>query len=285
MKKFLTGPAGFFRLAVAIAVALGVVFVATQARAQQNGTKLDAPVPAQAPAPARSPAPASATKASILSKAAVSYYILQSRGLKSFQCDVQPNWAQIVTDTDQLAAVNQVEFSAAIDDQGGVQVAAFLPGGATIDPSLSQIVGGLQQTITGFFQTWNTFVLSPLLPQPDDTAIGFSSQADGYHFGKQSQNMSVDLVVTKDALLTEMKVVMPTETVVLKPGFIPTDKGLLLISTSSDLNNGAQKVDFQLQYQEVDGFEMPVMAAYQVTLPNQVVSINLSLTDYKIVKQ
>jgi hypothetical protein len=40
-----------------------------------------------------------------------------------------------------------------------------------------------------------------------------------------------------------------------------------------------------LQYQEVDGFEMPVMAAYQVTLPNQVVSINLSLTDYKIVKQ
>jgi hypothetical protein len=72
---------------------------------------------------------------------------------------------------------------------------------------------------------------------------------------------------------------------VLKSGFIATDKGLLLISTSSDLNNGAQKVDFQLQYQEVDGFEMPVMAAYQVTLPNQVVSINLSLTDYKIVKQ
>jgi hypothetical protein len=284
MKKFLTAPVGFFRLPVALAVALCVVFVAIQARAQ-DGTKLDSPVSAQAPAPGRSLAPASAMKASILKKAAVAYYILQSHGLKSFQCDVQPNWAQIVTDPDQLAAVNQVEFSAVIDDQGGVQVAPFLPSGATIDPSLGQIVGGLQQTISGFFQTWNSFVLSPLIPQPDDTAIGFSSQADGYHFGKQSQNMSVDLVVTKDALLTEMKVVTPSETVVLKPGYIATDNGLLLISTASDLNNGSQKVDFQLQYQEVHGFEMPVMAAYQVTLPNQVVSIDLSLTDYKIVKQ
>jgi hypothetical protein len=166
-----------------------------------------------------------------------------------------------------------------------VQVAAFLPSGATIDPSLGQMVGGIQQTITGFFQTWNSLVLSALLPAPTDPDLIFSSDADGYHFGKKSQGTSVDLVVTKNALLTEMKVVTPSETVVLKPGYIATDKGLLLTSTSSDLNNGAQKVDFQLQYQEVDGFEMPVMAAYQVTLPNQVVAIDLSLTDYKIVKQ
>jgi hypothetical protein len=224
-------------------------------------------------------------KASILRKAAVAYYILQSHGLKSFQCDVQPNWAQVITDPDQLAAVNQVEFSAVIDDQGGVQVTPFLPSGAAIDPSLGQVVGGIQQTITGFFQTWNSLVLSPLIPPPDDTGIVFSSQADGYHFAKKSADTSVDLVLTKNALLTEMKVVTPSATVDMKPGYIATDNGLLLVSTSSDLNNGAQKVDFQLQYQDVDGFEMPVMAAYQVTLPNQVVAIDLSLTDYKIVKQ
>jgi len=284
MTKFKIRPAIYSRLPLSIAVAIAVMLAASPASAQ-NGTKLDAPAPAQAPAPARSPAPASATKAAILRKAESSYYILQSQGLKSFQCIVQPNWAESVPDLSQLALVSQIKFSAVIDDQGGVQVAPFLPNGGTVDPSVSQLVGGLQGTISGFFQTWNGLVFSPLLPDPTDKDIIFSAQADGFHFAKKSQDTSVDLVLTKNGLLTDMKVVTPSVAVALQPSYIATDKGLLLVGANSDLNNGSQKVVFQMQYQDVEGFELPVMVAYQVTLPNQVVSIDLSFADYKIVKQ
>jgi hypothetical protein len=284
MTKFKLGAATFSRFALSCAVALGLLLAAGQASAQ-NGTKLDAPVSKPAPAPTRSPAPPSAMKAAILHKAETGYYILQSQGLKAFQCTVQPNWSQIVTDPDQLAAVRNVEFTAVIDPSGGVQVTPFQPDGSAVDPSLNQIVGGLQQTVTGFFQTWNSMVLSPMFSADTDEQLVYSSQADGYHFSQKSSATSVEIVLTKDALMTSMKVTTQSSVIAMQPAYIATDKGLLLTSMDSVIDSGKQKVNFQIQYQNVEGFDMPAMAAYQVTLPDQTVSIDMSFSAYQIVKQ
>jgi hypothetical protein len=282
MTKFRLGTPTFSRFALSCAIALGVLLAAGPASAQ-NGTKLDAPV--SKPAPARSPAPPSAMKATILHKAESDYYVLQSQGLKAFQCTIQPNWSQIVTDPDQLAAVRNVQFTAVIDAQGGVQVNPFLPDGSTIDPSLNQLVSGLQQTVTGFFQTWNSMVLSPMFSADTDPQLVYSAQADGYHFSQKSASTSVDITLTKEAVMTAMKVTTQSSVIAMAPAYIATDKGLLLTSMNSVIDNGKQKVNFQIQYQNVEGFEMPAMTAYQVTLPDQVVSIDMSFSAYQIVKQ
>jgi hypothetical protein len=284
MTKFRQGTAAFSRFALSCAVAFGVFLAAGPASAQ-NGTKLDAPVSKPAPAPSRSPAPPSAMKASILHKAESDYYILQSQGLKAFQCNIQPNWSQIVTDPDQLAAVRNVQFTAVIDAQGGVQVNPFLPDGSAIDPSLNQLVSGLQQTVTGFFQTWNSMVFSPMFSADTDEQLVYSSQADGYHFSQKSSGTAVEIVLTKEALMTSMKVTTQSSVIAMQPAYIPTDKGLLLTSMNSVIDSGKQKVNFQIQYQNVEGFDMPAMTAYQVTLPDQVVSIDMSFSAYQIVKQ
>jgi hypothetical protein len=284
MTKSSHSTAPFSRFALSCAVALGVLFAAGSASAQ-NGTKLDGPVSKPAPAPTRSPAPPSAMKAAILRKAESDYYILQSQGLKAFQCSIQPNWSQVVTDPAQLAAVRQVQYTAVIDAQGGVQVNPFQPNGLPIDPSLNQMVSGLQETITGFFQTWNSMVLTGMFSADSDTQLVYSSQADGYHFSQKSANTSVDITLTKDALMTAMKVTTQSSVIAMQPAYIATDKGLLLTSMNSDIDNGKQKVNFQIQYQDVESFEMPAMAAYQVTLPDQVVSIDMSFSAYQIVKQ
>jgi hypothetical protein len=284
MTKLKIGTATFSRMVWAVAViALGVAFAASQASAQ-NGTKLDAPVQSENPVP-RSPAPPPAMKAAILRKAESSYYILQSQGLKAFQCNVQPNWTEVVPDPAQLALVSQVQFSAVIDDQGAVQVSAFLPNGAAIDPSVNQMVSGVQQTISGFFETWNSMVLSPVFSADDDAKLIYSSQADGYHFSQKNADTSVDIVMTKDALMTAMKVTTASSVIAMQPVYMATGKGLLLTSMNSDINGGKQKVNFEVQYENVEGFEMPAMVAYQVTLPDQVVSLDMSFASYTLARQ
>jgi hypothetical protein len=71
----------------------------------------------------------------------------------------------------------------------------------------------------------------------------------------------------------------------MSPVYIATDNGLLLSSMNSVIDGGKQKVNFQLQYQLVDGLELPAMAAYQVTFPDQTVSIDMSFSGYKTVRQ
>jgi hypothetical protein len=283
MKILKTGTVELGRFALLLAVAIAIAFGPGPAFAQ-DGKKLDAPV--SAPAPTRSPAQApAAMKDSILRKAESGYYILQSQGLKSFQCTIQPNWAQIVTDPAQLAAISPVQFTAVIDAQGTAHVTPFLPSGAAIDPSLNDLVSGLQQTVEGFFQTWNSMVFSRVFSPDDDDQLVYSSQADGYHFAQKTSDANVDIVMTRDALITAMKVVTSSTSIAMQPFYMPTDNGLLLSSMNSVIDNGKQKVNFQIQYQVVEGLEMPAMVAYQVTLPDQTISIDMSLAAYQISKQ
>jgi hypothetical protein len=285
MTKFKIGPATFLPLTLLIAAALGVALAPGHAFAQ-DGKRLDAPAPAPAPPLARPSAQASsAMKDLILRKAEGAYYILQVQGLKSFQCVIQPNWAQIVTDPTQLALVSPVQFTAVIDDQGAATVTPFLPSGAAIDPSLNDLVGGLQQTVEGFFQTWNSMVFSRVFSPGDDDQLVYSSQADGYHFAQKTSDANVDIVMTRDALMTAMKVTTSSSVIAMAPVYIATDNGLLLSSMNSVIDSGKQKVNFQLQYEMVDGFEMPAMAAYQVIFPDQTVSIDMSFSSYKIIRQ
>jgi hypothetical protein len=282
------GRSSFSRIALFLAAALGATFAANSACAQSNGQRLDAPVSEQAQSSASATA-SSPAKAALLRKAEVAYYVLQDQGLKSFQCNVQPNWSEIVTDTSQLVLVSQIQFSAVIDEQGNVQVTPFLPNGATIDPGLGSLVGGLQQTIGGFFKTWISFVLTPTFVQPDDDHLVFSAQSDGNHFAKTSPDMSVEFVLTNDALITAFKVVETSMTLVTQPSYISTDKGLLLTATNTviDQGHGKQQVNFQLQYQDVQGFKLPALVAYQVILPSQSAPIDLSFGfgGYQIAKR
>jgi len=285
MTKSKIGSATFLRLAFGVVAAMGLTLGAFQPAAHaQDGKRLDTPV--AAPAPAKPPVQnTSAMKDLILRKAEGAYYILQAQGLKSFQCVIQPNWAQIVTDPAQLALVNQVQFTAAIDDQGGATVTPFLPSGAAIDPSLNDLVGGLQQAAEGFFQTWNSLVFSRVFSPDDDDQLVYSSQSDGYHFAQKTSDANVDIVMTRDALITAMKVTTSSSVIEMSPVYIATDNGLLLSSMNSVIDSGKQKVNFQLQYQLVDGLELPAMAAYQVTFPDQTVSIDMSFSAYKTVRQ
>ncbi len=89
-----------------------------------------------------------------------------------------------------------------------------------------------------------------------------------------------------DSLLTTLKVTTPSTIVVMNPKYVKTDKGLLLSSVNSDINNGTQKVNFDVQYQTVEGFQLPEKVGYQVALPSsQTVSVEMLFSKYQITKK
>jgi hypothetical protein len=236
----------------------------------------------QAPA---APALPSAGGAEILRKAEAAYYVLQGQGLKSFRCTIQPDWSKTVSDPAKLALIGQVAYTTVIDDQGAAHVTPFLPNGAPIDPSVAQLVGGMQQAIAGFFQTWNAMVLTGLFNPQNDALLVYSSQPDGNHFSQKTVDGSTEVVLTNDALLTAMSVITASSDVEIQPSFLATAKGLLMNGITSDVDHGAQKINFQIQYQTVEGFQMPATIDCRIALPNQVVLIDFSAAAYTIVKQ
>jgi hypothetical protein len=44
-------------------------------------------------------------------------------------------------------------------------------------------------------------------------------------------------------------------------------------------------VNFEVQYQTVEGFQLPGKVSYQVTFPTQAVSIEMSFSNYQITKK
>jgi hypothetical protein len=235
-----------------------------------------------------------ADKTQLLLKARQIYYVLQNQGLKSFQCTIQPDWAKFAkymaqnstsVDDAKIALVTPVAFTGVVDEQANGTATPILPAGGIIDPSVDQMVGGAKNIIEGFFKSWGSVVVTGIFAPSDDANLTFSEQPDGYHFSQKTGDANVDIVLTRDSLLTSLKVTTTSSVIVMKPKFAKTDKGLLLSSLDSDINNGTQRVNFDVQYQTVEGFQLPEKVSYQVSFPTESVSIEMRFSKYQITKK
>jgi hypothetical protein len=233
-------------------------------------------------------------KKAILGKARQSYYVLQTEGLKSFQCVILPNWKQLlayliekpVTENDpRLAQISSVQYSAVIDEQGSAKVTPVRPAGANADSNLDQIVAQGQQVVDGFFKSWGPMVVTGAFPEEQDQNYDLSDQPDGYHFVQKAGDATIELILTRDVVLTAMKVTSSTANVLMLPKYSKTEKGLLLSGVDTDINKGTQVVNFQVQYQTIDGLQLPGKVSYQVTLPSEKVSFDLNFTQYQLAKR
>jgi hypothetical protein len=249
------------------------------------------------PAAGQTPAQSAAKppdKKTILEKALHSYYVLENQGLKSFQCTVQPDWKKFMDTMAQkpatgedprLALLIPVEYSVAINNQEDPKITPILTTGGTLDPSVQGIVDGAQRTLLGFFQSWDSMVLSSLFSPSEEASYALLEQPDGYKLTQISGEMNIEILLTKDLVFTTMKSTAPGVVILVKPHFTKTDKGLLMTSMDDDINNGSQKVNVQIQYQTVDGFQLPGKVSYVATFSGQTVPLEFTFTKYQLAKR
>ena len=249
--------------------------------------------PAAGQTPAQ-PAAKPLDRKTVLEKARRTYYILEDQGLKSFQCIVQPDWKKFMDTEEQkpangedprLALLSPVYYSVAVDNQGDPKITPNRPTGGTPDSSVDQMIAGAQRSVLGFFQTWNSMVLSSLFSPSEEDSYTLSEQPDGFKLAEIAGEQHIEISLTKDYVFTLMHVTAPGVVISIYPKYTKIDKGLLLMTGfDDDINNGSQKVSVQIQYQTIEGFQLPSKVSYQVTFSGQTVPMDLYFTKYQLGK-
>jgi hypothetical protein len=229
----------------------------------------------------------------VIKNARDSYYTLKSQGLKTFKCDAQPDWQKILEKIDmhpvsatdpRLKKLAGLHYAVAVDEQGQATVTPYMVNGGPIDPSMDQMVSGMQQMLSGFYQTWTAMVITNPFPETYD---GLKLRQEGDNFRVLVNDPTgTEILLDKNYTVTEMKMKLNDSTVLMFPKFDKTAKGFLLTSIDSDINNGQQKVTLTIQYQEMQGLQMPNLVQYKVTLPNdRIITADVAFSKYQITKQ
>jgi hypothetical protein len=117
------------------------------------------------------------------------YYTPTNSGLNSFHCDVTVDWKDLLArfgvpnlhDSDpRLTYLNAIKLS--LDDNltGTGALNWFAPSGSASDPDdgIAKIRGGMQQMVSGFFQSWNPFLNGTYIPNFDATTTA-KPEGDG----------------------------------------------------------------------------------------------------------
>jgi len=280
MKK--SSPGRFARRpsALPLAFAFVMIFAAIQGCHQSGGAGSDS-------------ANKGPSKEEILPNADKSYYYLHSRGLQSFRCTVQLSTSQSDGDQSKLAQLDKSRYSVVVDDQGTATVTPILARGKPADHSADDTVSAGQQLVEAFFQMWDSLVFTGMFTGSDDEKKMMPwEQPDGFHYSGSFGDGSREFVLTKDSLLTKMELKSEGSTMVMQPKFAKTDGGLWLLTemdsdktVEGDITDEEEKLSVQIQYQALQGFQLPAHVEDQLALSNGAVTIGMNFTDYHLTKQ
>jgi hypothetical protein len=204
-----------------------------------------------------------------LEAARAAYYSLRREGLASFSCLVTPNWDLLLASrwrTDPAASAKAYKVFDGITF--GVEVTpgqrakvlhADPPTSPEIDAAaLKRLTGGLEQTLSGFFDTWAPFVLTS--PIPPITAE-VSETRELWSVDYKEGATSVGLAMRKDYTIDASHIVTAQFDSLIQPQFTRLTKGLLLTAVQGQyrqLPSGAPvSLQMRIEYQEVSGFQLP----------------------------
>ena len=114
----------------------------------------------------------------VIKQARGAYYGLASHHFVSFNCNVMPNWEALLQEQRKANPANVdraikklsgIRFTVSLQTSGSA-VITHTSVAATNDKEaadLKQVYDGMQQMVTGFFDTWTVFMRTPPLPEPD----------------------------------------------------------------------------------------------------------------------
>lgn len=218
------------------------------------------------------------TPAERLSLARSLYYTPTAQGLRSFHCDLAIDWKDMLSrfggnevkdDNPFLKYLQSARLSVTDDLKSGGRLewanTAVPPEGK--EASVTQMKNGMQQMVTGFFDTWNGYMNGSMVPIPDATTT-ISAVDDGLHLHATATAMDVNESFDKNLLLTEAHVVTPEMDATAYPTFADTPDGRVVSSIRSSIRQPptapGMEVSFAVTYANVSNFRLPETLTLEV---------------------
>jgi hypothetical protein len=213
-----------------------------------------------------------ADKRDVIKEARTSYYSLQTQGLAGFQCNLTPNWDALLEDTKKtdpkaadraISMLRQLQFTVSLGTTGSAKV-THTTIAATDDKmaeGLNQIYSGMEQMVSGFFDTWSPFMISSPFPEAGSN-YELADEGDLWNLSyKDGASTGVVTTMTKSLVIRELKVNTPQFSSSIRPQFTNSAQGLLLTGYQADYLGQSPSETTHLQvgiaYQTVNGFQIP----------------------------
>lgn len=210
-------------------------------------------------------------KKQVIQKARASYYSLQANGLVEFQCDLAPDWNALLQEqrktnpnaVDQtVQLLGQLRFTVTLGTRGPAKIThtTIAPANAEMTKALEQIYGGMEQMVTGFFDTWKPFMITSPLPEAN-SAYQLEEEPNQWSLSYKEGPADVATTMTKDLAISALKVTTAEFNSTLKPQFSASPKGLLLAGYQAEYYGKSPaettKLNVRIGYQEVSGLQLP----------------------------
>jgi hypothetical protein len=242
-----------------------------------------------------------ADKREIIKQARAAYYSLREKGLDTFSANAAVNWEVVLgpiktgDDVAQRAAaiklLNGLHFGVAMDSSGKVSVThrADTPApNETSQKGYDQIFTGMEQVITGFYDTYSPFMITSPFPAVD----GDYTVEDidiGYRVTYKEGASSVLTRMTKTFAIIDTTVNAADFDSVIKPAFSTTEQGYVMSGYNGyykpKTGPGTTLLDGTLEQQMVDGLRMMKKLHFDSSVDGVKNQTEVVFTDYIIKKK
>lgn len=238
---------------------------------------------------------ASATQSgniAILRQAKQSYYNLPKNGFLEFKAKVEPNWSVAVKGIEQnpeaMRLLSGLKFSLMLNSKGEIKLnhEATIPApNAAVDAGYKQIFEGMDQQVSGFFETWNLFMLST--PFPDENSeYTLEDSGNEYRINYKEQESAILIRMKKDLVVTEISTASSLFTSVVRPHFVKTSKGNILAGYSGSYlpatGPGKTELELQVEYLEVSGFQLPRKLRFSGFYDGKPIQSEMAFSEYQV---
>lgn len=210
-------------------------------------------------------------KKEVVTQARAAYYNLRAQGLTDFHCTATPNWAKLLEafrQKDQagydkaLSTLNQLSFAVSVNANGKTEVTHNRPtaGNAQVESGFQEIYKGMEQMMSGFFDTWSPFAFSGLFPEPDSD-YRLDDLGSQYRLTYKDGAADVETTMGRDFAISELKVATATFRSSIRPQFSKGAQGFMLTGYNADYEGQSKEetthLEVSIDYQQINGVKLP----------------------------
>lgn len=237
-------------------------------------------------------------KKELMRQARAAYYNLRNEGLIEFRASVVPDWGptlEPVSKTADAAAIERAKkilgglhFAMSLDSANKVKVthsADVSAENAEMAKGFNQIFEGMEQALTGFFETWSPFMLTSMFPEVD-SEYQVDDLGDKYRVSYKEGDADVVLTMGKNFVLSEAKVTSPKFTSFIWPEFTATGKGLVLSAYTADYRSASgdetTKLKIKIGSREINALQLPASLTLDAVYNGNPYLMQLAFTDFQV---
>lgn len=218
----------------------------------------------------------------LMREARQSYYNLPSRGLREFSCQVLPGWDVMynskrlkvdgVEREQFLPVLKKVRFRVLVGATGTASVShqsdVAAPSQA-VAARVRESTRGIEQLVTGFFQTWSSFAFGSLFPEASGS-LQVEEAGNKYRLTHKDASADVHIVMNKDLTIEHENVESSKASASVDPIFTATKEGLLLTSYGGKVRMLDREwgTSGKISYQTVGGYQLPHVVNSMASVPS-----------------